>query len=72
MESATPTSVIQRRARWSSPARIHISPKTKLRMPPSKYGVTGAGAGKIMTDVKFAAPSARRCLGSQGLSLIGG
>ena len=35
-ESATPTRVIQRRARWSSPGRVHISPKTKLMMPPSK------------------------------------
>ena len=32
----TPTSVSQRRARWSSAGRFHISPNTKLRMPASK------------------------------------
>lgn len=35
-ESATPTSVTQRRARRSSPGRVHMSPKTKLMMPASK------------------------------------
>src|SRR3546814_10630637 len=53
-DSETPISVIQRRARWSSPGRIHISANTKLRMPPSKRSEEHTSELKSLMRISYA------------------